>query len=320
MRETTGTADNRQDLPANLPKHAPVVTLTPTLSRREKGLLFLSLLLLLASCGNLPQPFLGRPGATATRLAQPPPSRLAVLTPAQSLLPDRASQSWATAVAAALNEQEIPAVAKRGDGRGDWSLTLAAESRGPDIYPSYTIRNPAGVSQGVTEAPPIPTAQWAAAAPDTITAAAAKAAPGIATLLGRIEAARQQADPNSLRNRPTRVYFAGVGGAPGDGNTTLLAQMRTKLAAFGLVIQDDAKDADFTLKGDVATAPGAGGTMRIEIQWIVTDAGGERGRVLQLNEVPRGTLDRYWGDVAVAVASEASGGVRDVVLNATGKR
>ena len=33
---------------------------------------------------------------------------------------------------------------------------------------------------------------------------------------------------------------------------------------------------------------------------------------MQLNEVPPGTLDRYWGDVAVAVAAEAAGGVQDV--------
>ena len=41
---------------------------------------------------------------------------------------------------------------------------------------------------------------------------------------------------------------------------------------------------------------------------------------MQLNEVPPGTLDRYWGDVAVVVADEAAGGVRDVVQNVSGTR
>ena len=97
--------------------------------------------------------------------------------------------------------------------------------------------------------------------------------------------------------------------------------MRTKLGGMGLVVQDAANGADFSLAGQVQTAPGAKGTMRIELQWIVSDSKGEeRGRIVQLNEVPPGTLDRYWGDVAVAVAEEAAGGVRDVVLNASGAR
>ena len=97
--------------------------------------------------------------------------------------------------------------------------------------------------------------------------------------------------------------------------------MRLKLADLGMVVQDTAEKADFKLRGEVKTAPGAGGTTRVEIQWIVDAPNGdERGRILQLNEVPPGTLDRHWSDVAVAVASEAAGGVRDVILNATGLR
>jgi hypothetical protein len=40
--------------------------------------------------------------------------------------------------------------------------------------------------------------------------------------------------------------------------------------------------------------------------------------VVQLNEIPAGTLDHHWGDVAVVVASEASGGVNDVILRQSG--
>ena len=53
----------------------------------------LLLLLLLAACGALPQPFFGNPGATGSRLAEPPPSRLAIPTPSQSLLSDEAAQA-----------------------------------------------------------------------------------------------------------------------------------------------------------------------------------------------------------------------------------
>ncbi len=60
---------------------------------------------------------------------------------------------------------------------------------------------------------------------------------------------------------------------------------------------------------------------RVEIQWVLKNAAGdERGRIVQLNEVPAGSLNGYWGDVAVVVAQEASGGVRDALLTQTGRR
>ena len=54
--------------------------------------LSLLVLLLLASCGDLPEPFMGNPGATGRVLAQPPTPRLAVPSPGNALLPDAASR------------------------------------------------------------------------------------------------------------------------------------------------------------------------------------------------------------------------------------
>lgn len=271
--------------------------------------------LALAACGTLPQPFYANPGATATRLAQPPPSRLAVPSPTQSLLPDAAASDWAADTAKALLDQEIPATHTEPHP-GDWRLVLAAELQGPNVIPSYTVQNARGQAQGTSEGAPIPASAWASGDPAVLQQAAAGAAPKLASLLTSIEAARLRSDPNSLLNRPTRVYLAGVSGAPGDGDRSLPAQMRVKLENLGIVVQDTAVGADYQLRGDVRTAPGANGTTRIELQWIVDDARGERGRVLQLNEVPAGSLDRFWGDVAVAAAAEAAGGVKDVLTNA----
>ena len=224
--------------------------------------LALLLPLLLAACGNLPQPFFGNPGASATRLAQPPAPRLEVPPPAHSLLSNAAARAWAQVTAAALAEQEVPAVAGPRPRSNEWTLVLAADLRGGQVIPSYTIRNPAGQPQGAAEGAPVAAAEWARATPAMLRAAAAEAAPGIAALLTRIEAARQQSDPKSLLNRPARIYFTGVTGAPGDGDESLAAQMRRKLETQGLVVQDTAKDADYKLDGTVETAPGANGTMR----------------------------------------------------------
>ena len=74
------------------------------------------------------------------------------------------------------------------------------------------------------------------------------------------------------------------------------------------------------MRGTVRVVPIGGGQERVEIQWSVANPGGdERGRVVQLNDIPAGSLNGYWGDVASAVAQEAAGGVRDVILRQSGR-
>ncbi len=281
--------------------------------------LALAALLALAGCGDLPQPFLGRPGATALRLSQPPPSRLAIPNPTEALLTDRPGHVWAEALAKALEANELPASATPGK-RGDWKLIMSAETQGDQVVPTYTVVDGSGKSQGASQGPPVPVAEWAAGQPATLQAAAEAEAPKVVVLLAAIEARREQSDPHSLLNRPPVLYFAGVTGAPGDGNSALSRQMLTRMPNLGDVVQDTMKGADFSFRGEVKTAPGANKTVRVEIQWIVDDAQGrERGRVVQLNEVPPGTLDQYWGEVALVVAQEAAGGVHELVVQASGR-
>ena len=281
--------------------------------------LALAVLLVLAGCGDLPQPFLGRPGATALRLAQPPPSRLAIPLPTASLLTDSAAKAWSSALADALVAQELPASAAPV-GPGDWSLSLSAEIENGAVVPTYTVLDPHGTPQGSSQGAPVPARDWAAGQPATLKAAADAEAPKVVALLSGIEARREMSDPHSLLNRPPVLYLKGVTGAPGDGNISLARLMTAKLPNLGDVVQDTPKGADFTVAGEVKTAPGAGKTTRVEIQWIVTDVHGqELGRVVQINEVPVGSLDSYWGEVAIVVTNEAAGGVTEVVTNATGR-
>lgn len=283
-----------------------------------RALLFATLLLL-SSCGGLPQPFFGNPGREGALLAAPPPARLAVPAPAQSLLTDSGSQLWAQATATALADTALPA--SYGPARqGDWSLLLSATMRGQDVIPSYEVFDGTGTPQGTSQGAPVTASAWSAADGAVLQTAAAQAAPGIDALLTRIQAARLHADPTSLQNRPARVYVAAITGAPGDGDRSLGTQIKLKLANYGITVQDTAAGADYRLRCDVRTAPGSGGQLKVELQWIVDDSRGERGRVVQLNEVPGGTLDRYWGDVAVVAADQAAGGIKDVLFNAAGPR
>jgi hypothetical protein len=279
---------------------------------------FALLPLLLTACGDLPEPFLGNPGATARRLAQPTAPRLAVPSPSDMMLPDAASSTLANSLASSLQQAEVPAVAQPSR-KTDWTLVGHAAQKGDVVVPTFSIRDPQGQDKGTAEASPVPVAAWAAADPDTLKQTAADAAPKIAALLTSIQTAIVRADPNSLYNRPAKVMVADVTGAPGDGNASLTREMRRRLGQLGPIIQDTATGADFIIQGRVKVVPIPNRQERVEIQWIVkATPDDERGRVVQLNEIPAGTLDHYWGDVAVVVTSEASRGVESVLERQTG--
>jgi hypothetical protein len=278
------------------------------------------MLALLAGCGTLPQPFAGHPGAVAQRLALPPAARLDVPPPIGALLTDAGAATYQNALVAALQTEDLPAVADIARV-GDWRLVATAEVRGDKVVPVFTVADPAGTAKGSTETAPVDAALWAEGRPTTLAQAATAASPAIAALLTRIEAERRMSDPTSLVNRPARLFVPDVTGAPGDGNRQLARNLRQEMPQIGEVVQDTAAGADYTVQGQVRTAPGAAGTERIEIQWIVSDAQGrEAGRIVQLNEVAPGSLDRYWGDTALEVAREAATGVRSVIQNQVGPR
>ena len=116
------------------------------------------------------------------------------------------------------------------------------------------------------------------------------------------------------------MRVADVTGAPGDGDRALALEMRRLLPQLGEMVQDTPQGADFTVAGAVHTEAGPNGTTRVEIAWHVTDAAGhDLGKVVQLNDVPKGTLDGLWGDVALVVAQQAAGGVKEVIDRQTGR-
>ena len=166
-------------------------------------------------------------------------------------------------------------------------------------------------------------------------------------LLDDVRPALAEARKNS-RVAALATVYAVEGGAPvaltsGEGLEWTPAALREDVAfvgadprrptAVGVVALDGGKrrtlagqeppadyaGADFVVQGQVNVVPIPKRQERIEIQWTVkTGSGDERGRVVQLNEIPAGTLDRYWGDVAVVVAAEASNVINDVILRQAG--
>lgn len=281
-------------------------------------LFLLALPLLTAACENF-QPYWGRPGGMAPRLAAPPAYRLAVMIPPEALLTDEAARGFAGRLAQALEAAEVPAVTD-GPWPLDWRLLITAEAEGDKVTPQYALMDADQKPLGTVGGQVIPARDWSEAAPATLSRIAERDAPKITALLASVEAARKANDPMALLGRPMpKMRFMGVKGAPGDGNDMLAARMRDFLGQQGIVVQDVAQGALYGLVADVTLTPVENNQERVEIQWIVTRADGyELGRVLQLNEVPKGSLGRFWGDVAYVVAQQASAGVRDVISNAGG--
>lgn len=283
----------------------------------RRGLL-LGLAATLPACGDLPQPFRGRPGLVATRLARPPAYRLAVPAPPGALLTDADAGTFAEALAEALMAQEVPAVS--GEALPlDWQVETTVRRDGPRIVPRYALRDADGNALGALEGRPVASREWAEGGEDVLRRAATEAAPALAALVARVDAQRRTGDERAAGAGPPVVLLRPVRGAPGDGNTSLTARMANRLASRGLQVQEQAEGAQFAVTGEVTVAPAGRGLQRVEIVWIVSRRDGyELGRVLQLNEVPTGSLNGLWGDVAFVVADEASGGVMDVIGNAGG--
>ena len=272
----------------------------------------------LSSCGDLPEPFLGNPGATARRLAQPLTPLLAVPPGADTLLPDAANKELADQIATALQATEVPAMV-RTPQRTDWRLITRAKRDGAYVTPLFIVRDPQDKEQGSTQGEQVALPLWADANPALLHQIAIQAAPRIGAVLTSIQLARDKADPGSLYNRPAKVEVSDVTGAPGDGNVSLTQQMRARLAVLGPVVLTTPTGADFIVQGQVKVVPIPKRQERVEIQWVIkTPSGDERGRVVQLNEIPAGTLNRFWGDVAVVVATEASSGVNNVIQRQSG--
>ena len=278
------------------------------------------LVVLFAGCGDLPQPFAGRPGANALRLATPPPARLTVPPPTAALLPQAPSVQMAQDLADALVNNELPAFAQEPKP-GDWQVRMTATLTSQTVLPRYTLLDADGRGRGDIAGDPVPADAWEAADPATLRLTAATAAPRITQLMRAVDATIKQSDPNSLYNRPARIFLAGVTGAPGDGDDSLAREMRRQVPQTGDLLVKTGADADFSVRGLVRVTELAGQQQQIEIHWIVSDtAGHEAGDVAQGHDFPHGALDRFWGDIAVAVAQEAAGGVHEVITNWSGRR
>lgn len=280
--------------------------------------------LCLAGCFDMPHPF-SDPGQQARQLATAnlPPARLAVPTPADSLLSDDAAQLWAHALAEAMVAQSVPAIAQPKKP-GDWWVKMSAHTHNGSVIPHYVIMMPDGKARAESDGPAVDMAGWSAGDAMALKGAATQEAPELANLLTGIQADMMQQDQHSLMHRAARIYFAGVSGAPGDGDKSLARAFYSSLPDATNSVQTELKGADFTVRSVVKIADGGSldgkPAQHIEIAWhVLTPDGKEAGAATQLHDIPAHSLDSTWGDTAVMAAEEAAGAVRTIVTNYSGR-
>ncbi len=279
--------------------------------------LALLLLVATAACGRLPMPFERTPeGGAPAELTRSPPARI-VVPPSTSLgLTEGSARRFAVLLAEALQEREVPATAA-SIAQPHYRLLASAERSAGMVRLTYTLVDADGASLGATGGlRPLPAASWAGGEEWVLRQAAAEAAVSVADLLARVDASRRVAGQTHGEPLPPTLRFGGVRGAPGDGNISLARAIRAALARAGVVVQEGAQ-AEFDLEGRVFVTDLPRRQQRVEIIWTLTRADGtEIGTVSQLNEVPVGTLEGLWADIAAVVADQAAGGVAEVIRRA----
>jgi hypothetical protein len=261
-------------------------------------------LILLAGCGEVPQPFRHE---GINRLAAPAAPRGVTVRQVEGV---PFAPALAEAMTKRLLDADVPATSREAAGAYLIEGALGAEKGAYAIdwrLKAPDDQVPARFSQK------IPVDAWMAADSRLVGALAAEAVTMLSgPLHGELSAAELAARP-----RPT-VRLVPPSGLPGDGDQALAAAMRRVLEGSGLVVQGG--DGDYIVTGKATLAAGRPGEQALEVAWAVTTStGAELGVAAQQGAVPKGRLDGAWGPLAEDIAAGGAEGVLQIVRAATDK-
>lgn len=275
---------------------------------------FLVAAALLGGCQPLPHPFADdRPPAELLKIRDSAGISVAPIAGQ----PKAATTKLGTAVARALLQRDIPASDKTTSlgsyllyGRLAQSL---ADHGSATVTAYWRLYNAGGKTIGERKIDvAAPVKEWEAGAGPPIERLAAASAAAIAPLIeDEMPVAAASADKDAGR---IRIAVEPLSGAPGDGDKSLAAAVRTVLQRQDLAIVEPGQKADLTIDGKVSVAPVKPDKQHVKILWRLRRAdGAEIGTVGQENDVPRGMLEGPWGDLAYSVAIAASEGLMQLV-------
>ncbi len=272
---------------------------------------------LLVACQPLPHPFADdRPPAALLRIRDSAGVAIASVVGSPPAIADKLG----AAMAEALLKRDIPASDKT-TSLGSYQLygrvveARPAKGEGETAVTAlWRLYDAKGGTVGERSARLAGKAQdWAAAGGPLVAQLAALSAEKLAPLLVEAAPASAAAQPPAQDVR-TRIVIGKIGGAPGDGATSLAAAIANMLRRHDLAIVEDGGKADLYVEGEVAVSPVGASQQHVKIVWHVRRAdGSEIGTVGQENDIPKGQLDGHWGETAYNVAIAASDGLMQLV-------
>lgn len=262
--------------------------------------------ILLAGCGDIPQPF--RHDGPARPLARPKMTRGVAVRPPASPEGDILAQ----ALVRALEEQEVPALVQTGPAFG-YQIEGRVDDLGPVLDVFWDLKTPDGETAAQSrQSVPKRLLDPAEAKP------LARAADASAQLL-----ALPLADPDALPDPARRqapvaetrpvVRLTPLHGLPGDGGKALGEAMRRALERSGIAVAETG--AAYVLEGRVTVAPGLANEDTVTVAWVLkhVQGGDEIANIGQSGAVPRGRLNLPWGALARDIAEGGASGVIQAV-------
>ncbi len=179
------------------------------------------------------------------------------------------------------------------------------------------VENPNAATASVAPSPAVSPVKAAAAARPQTKVAAVKPASG-ATAPSTADAPVVQMA--AATPAPMLAVVPLVSGAPGDGRTTLAEAMRHALTKEGVKVVSSSSGA-YKIQGQVEMTPSNNGEQSITIRWMVSDPAGRQleRTVVQKNNIPAGSLDKSWGEVADQAAAAAASEIMKLVNKPSGQ-
>lgn len=266
----------------------------------------LAALVLLAACGDLPQPF-RHDDNDVPKLARPKMDRGLTIRPIEGA---PQGEALAAAMAAALERHEILAVVRSGPAFGNLLEAQLAEEGGRAVI-NWRLSAPDGtiLSRHVQA---VPATAWGQADKNRLklmaTEAAAVLAPPLLVDPDALAKTQDLAKPDPADRRPV-VMLANLAGLPGDGDKTLMAALRAALGQNGVLVRDGG--AEHLVQGSVTVTPGRPNEDNVLVVWQVKNAkdGATLASIDQGGAVPRGRLDLPWGSLARDIAEGGAAGL-----------
>jgi len=274
------------------------------------GLLVLATLVL-SSCGTLesiPNPFKGISIPFSTAPAPQNellriPDGIGVHVSAPKRLDDHLGEPLAEAISDALLKRNIPAFTGPQESAG---YALAGRTR-----PDSTTRSGEGIHDirwflfGPNGTQVAEFESVIDASGQTLQMAADDLATEIALLLQDSDASIAPVAPPKAR-----VYLRPVTGVNKAGAKALDHAFKRLIQSSGGIMAGSEAEATVIVESRFKVSPPRRDKQRVRVSWIAYGPkGGEMGRINQVNDVPKGRLDKPWGALAYAIAS---GGVEGV--------